>query len=321
VLAGTGEDYGTAIAAGLCVSVGFVGASCALGVVDLLVRRRRRHGPHRDRRERRAGRATIGLVTTVPDEPAAAVVGSGDPIVLVAGSGSGPDSWKAVTEELAGSFEVWSFVRRGYTGGPPERAPRTFAAEVRDLRAILDAVGRPAHVVGASLGATLALHTARHDPTGIRSLILFEPPLLLAGPHVGEVSVRHRELVAAGEYRAAGLLVAREVLHAPSMLVEALAQAPEPEPEEAAREAHGWEADLAQLADDDRDITRWSAITLPTLILQGGQTWSPVPEGVEALARALPHAVRVCWPDESHSVTATAPELFAAAVADFARRH
>ncbi len=260
-------------------------------------------------------------MTTAPEELLTTVVGTGDPVVLVAGSGSGPDSWTAVAEVLAGEFEVWSFVRRAYTGGSPARAPRTFAAEVGDLRAVLDVVGRPAHVVGASLGATLALHTARADPAGIRSLVLFEPPLLLAGSQVGEVAVRHRALVAAGEYRAAGLLVAREVLHAPSFLLDALAQAPDQEPEEAAREAHGWEADLAQLADDDRDVTRWSALALPTLILQGGRTWSPVPEGVEALAQALPHAERICWPDESHFVTATAPGLFAAAVADFARRH
>jgi pimeloyl-ACP methyl ester carboxylesterase len=260
-------------------------------------------------------------VRTVPEELATTVVGTGDPIVLVAGSGSGPDSWTAVAEALAGEFEVRSFVRRAYTGGPPERAPRTFAAEVADLRAVLEAVGRPAHVVGASLGATLALHTARADPAGFRSLVLFEPPLRLAGPHVGKVAGRHHELVAAGEYRAAGLLVARDVLRAPSFLLDALAQAPDQDPAEAAREAHGWEADLAQLADDDPDVTRWSAITLPTLLLQGGRTWSPVPEGVEALAQALPHAERMTWPDESHFVTATAPELFAAAVADFARRH
>jgi pimeloyl-ACP methyl ester carboxylesterase len=260
-------------------------------------------------------------VRTVPEELATTVVGTGDPVVLVAGSGSGPDSWTPVAAALADEFEVWSFVRRAYSGGPPERAPRTFAAEVADLRAVLDAVGRPAHVVGASLGATLALHTAAVDPTGIRSLVLFEPPLRLAGPHVGEVAVRHHELVAAGDYRAAGLLVAREVLHAPAFLLEALAQAPEPDPAEAEREAHGWEADLAQLAEDDPDVTRWSTITLPTLLLQGGRTWSPIPEGVEDLARALPHAERVSWPDESHFVTATAPELFAAAAAEFARRH
>ena len=260
-------------------------------------------------------------MTTAPEELLPTVVGTGDPVVLVAGSGSGPDSWTAVAHALAGEFEVRSFVRRAYTGGPPERAPRTFAAEVADLRAVLDAVGRPAHVVGASLGATLALHTARQDPSGIRSLVLFEPPLLLAGPHVGEVAVRHHELVAAGAYRAAGLLVAREVLHAPSFLLDALAHAPQQDPTEAAREAHGWEADLAQLADDAPDVARWSAITLPTLLLQGGRTWSPVREGVEALARALPHAERVTWPDESHFVTATAPGLFADAVREFVRRH
>ncbi len=261
----------------------------------------------------------LGVTTTADDLPIT-VVGTGDPIVLVPGSGSGPDSWAAVVAALAGEFEVRSFVRRAYTGRPGP-TPRTFAEEVADVRGILAAVGRPAHLVGASLGATLALHTALRSPEGIRSLCLFEPPLLLAGPQVGPVAARHRDLVVAGEHRTAGLLVAREVLHAPAVLVDALAGAPEPEPAEAARESRGWEADLAQLADDDRDVARWSAITLPTLILQGGQTWSPVREGVEALARALPHAERVVWPDESHFVTATAPGRFADAVADFARRH
>jgi pimeloyl-ACP methyl ester carboxylesterase len=255
----------------------------------------------------------------VVDELQTRVVGTGDPIVLVPGSGSGPDSWTAVAEVLAGGFEVWSFVRRAYTGAV--RGPATFTEETGDLRAILDAVGRPAHVVGASLGATLALHSALRSPDGMRSLALFEPPLLLAGRPVGAVVGRHGALVEAGDHRGAAVLVAREVLHAPAVLVEALAAAPEPEAAEAERESRGWAADLAQLAADDRDVTRWSAITLPTLLMQGGQTWSPVPEGVEALAAALPHAERVRWADESHFVTATAPRLFADAVAEFARRH
>ena len=41
-LASTGEDYGTAIATGLCVTLGFVAVSLLLGVADLVVRRRRR---------------------------------------------------------------------------------------------------------------------------------------------------------------------------------------------------------------------------------------------------------------------------------------
>jgi pimeloyl-ACP methyl ester carboxylesterase len=258
-------------------------------------------------------------VTAAGDLPTT-VVGAGDPIVLVHGSGGGADSWTAVADALAGEFEVWSFVRRAYTGGAAP-GPRTFAEEVADVRQVLAAVGRPAHLVGASLGATLTLHAALAGVAGIRSLVLFEPPLLLAGPHVGEVAPRHDALVAAARYREASLLVAREVLHAPPVLLEAAAQAPEPDPDEAAREARGWSADLAQLAADDGDAARFGSITLPVLLLQGGQTWSPVPDGVEALAAALPHAERLCWPDQSHFVTATAPQLFADAVAGFVRRH
>ena len=263
-----------------------------------------------------------GSVTTSATELPIRVVGRGDPILLVSGSGSGPDSWTPVAQALAGEFEVWSFVRRAYVGTHRSTAPRTFAAEVDDMRGILDAIGRHAHVVGASLGATLALHTARSSEAGIRSLALFEPPLLLAGPHVGDVVVRHRALVDAEQYRDAELLVAREVLQAPGWLIEMIAQAPEePDRDEAEREARGWSSDLAQLADDDRDVSRWSGLRAPTVLLAGGRTWSPVPEGVEALAAALPHAERVTWPEESHFVTATAPDLVARAVADFARRH
>lgn len=132
---------------------------------------------------------------------------------------------------------------------------------------------------------------------------------------------RHAALLEADDHRGAAVLVAEEVLHAPAVLVEALAAAPRPSLAEDRRESRGWAADLAQLADDDRDVTRWSAVTLPTLLLQGGQTWSPIPEGVEALAWALPHAERVRWADESHFVTATSPQLFADTVAEFARRH
>jgi MFS family permease len=42
-LAANGEDYATAIAVGLTVTLGFVFASFLLGVVDLVVRSRRRH--------------------------------------------------------------------------------------------------------------------------------------------------------------------------------------------------------------------------------------------------------------------------------------
>jgi pimeloyl-ACP methyl ester carboxylesterase len=66
---------------------------------------------------------------------------------------------------------------------------------------------------------------------------------------------------------------------------------------------------------------RRAAITLPVLLLQGADTWSPVPEGVDALACALPHAERVMWEGQSHFAVAGAPSLVAGAVRDFVGRH
>jgi len=133
-------------------------------------------------------------------------------------------------------------------------------------------------VVGASLGATLVLHAALADPRGMRSLALFEPPLLLPGQHLHGVRARYEALTAAGDHAKAGLLLAREVIHLPEELVALLANAPAPDPVDAHREARGWIGDLRQLAADTTDTARWSAITLPTLLMQGADTWPPIPE-------------------------------------------
>lgn len=71
------------------------------------------------------------------------------------------------------------------------------------------------------------------------------------------------------------------------------------------------------MADDDTDTARWADIGVPVLLMQGGQSWSPLPEGMDLLAAALPHAERVAWPDQSHFATATVPDLVAAALQSF----
>jgi pimeloyl-ACP methyl ester carboxylesterase len=83
------------------------------------------------------------------------------------------------------------------------------------------------------------------------------------------------------------------------------------------REAIGCLHDLEAMAADDPDLSRWAAISLPTLIMQGGETWSPMPATMDALAKAMPAATRVTLPGQSHFATHTAPELFAAELAKF----
>jgi pimeloyl-ACP methyl ester carboxylesterase len=239
--------------------------------------------------------------------------GAGDPVVLLHGSGGGLHSWAGVAERLAGSYELWMPARRGYGPSDIPAARKSFKDEVIDLSAVIEAAGQPVHLVGASYGATLALHKAATEPGRLRSLAVFEPPLFAAGPSINPLHDRYRaafERADTGEMFA----VLNEVTRVPPSIVAALAAGAggrRPDPAEARRSAIGWLHDLEALADDSTDAARWSSITVPALLMQGADTWEPMPTTMNALAAALPAARRVIWPGQSHFATMTAPELVA----------
>ncbi|MER7334527.1 MULTISPECIES: alpha/beta hydrolase [unclassified Micromonospora] len=245
--------------------------------------------------------------------------GAGDPVVLLHGSGGGLHSWAPVAGRLAGSYELWMPARRGY--GPSDVPPgrKSFKDEVADLMAVTEAAGQPVHLVGGSYGATLALHAAAAEPGRLRSLAVFEPPLFAAGESIAPLLARYQAAFGrddAGEMFA----VLNEVTRVPPPIVAAFAAAAgdqRPDPIEARRSALGWLHDLEALADDSPDAARWSSITVPTLLMQGADTWEPMPTTMNALAAALPAARRVSWPGQSHFATMTAPDLVADALREF----
>jgi pimeloyl-ACP methyl ester carboxylesterase len=246
--------------------------------------------------------------------------GRGVPVVLVHGSAGGLGSWDPVAPLLADAFEVWVYARRGYAPSDDCRGAKTFAEDVADLSAVLDAAGGRAHVVGASYGATVALHAARRGVAGIVSVTLFEPPLFAAGARLVPVLDRYRALVSAGELTSASRLFAAEVARIPSTLLDALTPA-EAATEDAARaaaqEAVGCLHDLEAMAADEPDVARWGEVRVPARLVQGSDTWSPMPATMQALADALPQASRVTLAGQSHFATHTAPDLFAGAVRAF----
>lgn len=245
--------------------------------------------------------------------------GTGPPVVFVHGSNGGLDSWTDVAGRLNG-FQIVRYARRNHPPSAIGSSPNRFAVEAADLGCVLksvtDASGTGAHVVGGSYGATVALHAAVAGTDHIASLALFEPPLLLSGAHLLPVLDRYRRLCSETRYADAVELFAREVACVPSELVEQASF--EPESEEAGRVATtSAGADLEAMAHDGRDVDRWAAITVPVLLMQGGLSWPPLPDGMDRLAEVLPHAQRVVWPDQSHFATATVPERVAEALQDF----
>ena len=110
--------------------------------------------------------------------------GSGEPVVLVHGSWDDHRDWDALASLLADRLLVVRHDRRGH--GRSDRPPgaRTRRQDEDDLAGLIGALDRgPAHVVGNSFGASVALGLARRRPELFRSVCVHEPPLLGAAAH------------------------------------------------------------------------------------------------------------------------------------------
>jgi pimeloyl-ACP methyl ester carboxylesterase len=113
-----------------------------------------------------------GLAIRYEDE------GAGVPVVLVHGSWTDLRGWDALVPELAGHARVVRHDRRGHSRSERPPGQGTTDQDVSDLAALIaSVVGEPAHVVGSSFGATIALRLGIARPDLVLSLALHEPPL------------------------------------------------------------------------------------------------------------------------------------------------
>jgi len=190
------------------------------------------------------------------------------------------------------------------------------AAGVPDLQAVSTMAGGQADVLGASYGATVALHAAHTAPSGMRSLVLFEPPLFAAGPTLDDVLERYRACLDEDAPADATRLFAADVARVPAPLLDALAGSGNEAAADRA-EAVGSLHDLEAMVADTLDMARWAEVTTPTLLIQGRETWQPMPATMDALAGALPCVTRAVLAGQAHFAPHTAPALFAGTVADF----
>jgi pimeloyl-ACP methyl ester carboxylesterase len=241
--------------------------------------------------------------------------GSGRSLVLVHPSSGGLDSFAPIAPLFDG-LELWAYARRGYAPSESPVRQKTFADDVADLQAVIAATGGPVDLLGASHGATVALHAAHIDSSQIRSLVLFEPPLFAAGPALAPVLERYRAHVEQGSLAEAAWLFAADVARVPGPLLDALTAAGDDAAADPA-EAVGCLHDLEAMAHDDTEIDRWADVDVPVLLLQGEKTWAPVPATMDALAAVLPSVTRVVLAGQAHFATHTAPALFAQAVTKF----
>jgi pimeloyl-ACP methyl ester carboxylesterase len=115
------------------------------------------------------------------------VSGEGDPVVLLHGGFVGASSWAGQAPALAGAgYRVYVPERRGHGHTPDVAGPVTYSVMADDTIAYLDQViGRPAHLIGWSDGAVVALLVAQRRPDLAAGLVLIGQYLNSAGRAAG----------------------------------------------------------------------------------------------------------------------------------------
>ncbi|MDN3270631.1 alpha/beta hydrolase [Streptomyces sp. MA15] len=216
--------------------------------------------------------------------------GSGDPLVLLHGGFCTNDTWGAQRPGLATAHRLYLPERRAHGHTPDVGGPLTYTDMADDTVAFLETVvGGPAHLVGWSDGAVVALLTALARPDLVRRTVLI-------GANFRPAS---EAFVAPGMLDAmtpdgAGLAFFRELYVAVSP------DGPEHWPSVATRVIDMWRT---QPTLDAGDL---AGVRAPTLVMSGDDDLMTL-EHTAALYRALPDARLAVVPGASHLVPLEKP--------------
>ena len=249
--------------------------------------------------------------------------GTGDPLVLVHGSWDDHQVWAFVEEDLAQSFRVVSYDRRGHTGSEDGGGPGSKREDEDDLAALIEALElAPAHVAANSFGTSIALGLAARRPELVRSLCGHEPPLIALAAdepmmaQVGEGVGSVLSLIDSGQDEEAARLFVEDVAVGPGAW-EMMA------PEERASMI----ANAGTFADEQRD-PEWAAIdldalaalALPVMLTQGDQSPPFFAAIIARLAAASERVEVKTLPGAGHVPHLTHPGDWVAVVREFAAR-
>jgi pimeloyl-ACP methyl ester carboxylesterase len=247
--------------------------------------------------------------------------GDGDPLVLVHGSWADRQGWALVEDALARSFRVTSYDRRGHTGSEDGPAGATRRDDEDDLAALVAAHGAPAHLVGNSFGACIALSLAARRPDLVRSVSGHEPPFLAlvaddpvlapVGASVGKVMA----LIEQGENEAAARTFVEEVALGPG----AWELLPADDQTRAAANAPTFADEMRDPRGVVPDLDALAALDRPVLLTKGDQSppfFAPI---IARLADRVPQAQVKTLNGAGHLPHLTHPSEWVGVVTAFAR--
>lgn len=242
-------------------------------------------------------------------------MGTGPALILVGGGLDDGSENAPLARELAGSFAVYNYARRG-RGDSGDTPPYVLQREIDDIEALLAAAGGTAHLYGVSTGGALVLEAAAAG-IAVDKLAVYEVPYNMAddwperwGQYVDEL-----EAMLAEGCRGEALELFMELTGSSQEDIAG------------ARTSPFWPAmetlaptlayDAACLGTGQPPTGRLAKITQPALVatgvsarLPGAAAWVlALDQAADAIAASIPHAQRQTFEGQSHVADPTAVAL------------
>lgn len=125
-----------------------------------------------------ANRTEAAVISADGTRIAYDVQGSGPAVILISQALADRKDHRRLAAALASHHTVINYDRRG-RGSSTEAGPWSIESEVEDIRALLDAHGGHASLIGASAGAVLALEAASRLGDRIGRVVAYEAPVIV----------------------------------------------------------------------------------------------------------------------------------------------
>jgi pimeloyl-ACP methyl ester carboxylesterase len=247
-------------------------------------------------------------------------VGEGPSLVIVEGAlvaGRTNRTARQLAELLASWFTVYTYDRRG-RGDSGDTGPYSVALELDDLDAVIAESGGEAFVFAVSAGAVLALDAAARG-SAIKGLAVYGAPFIVDDsrpPVPSDYLVRLNELLAAGRRGDAVELFFSEAIGMPAGAIAGMRSQPFWRGLEGTAHTLAYDGAILGTTTSGQPLPegRWSTITTPTLVIDGGDAGAFIRAAADALANALEHAKRRTLADQTQDYAA---ELMAPVLTEF----
>lgn len=220
-----------------------------------------------------------------------------------------------LVQALSPHFTVISYDRRG-RGDSGDTKPYQVEKEIEDIAALIEQLGGNAFLFGVSSGAALALlATAQLGPEKVVKAALYEPPFgfnSVKGQKGYDAEKENiRRLVAAGQVEDA-VVAFFQSLNVPPEQLDAMKQSPDWNVMVSV--GHTLVYDFEILSDGGIPLAAARKLQVPTLVLDGANSFAFMHAAADQLAATIPDATRKTLRNQTHELS---PEIIAPILTEY----